>query len=199
MNAHAQIGSLEAIGLQQGALVTAGTMIGLIGKSGSATGPHIHFWSNQGVSGNFQFSLSVATSAELLNPSFENGIDPSPWARIGPCNYLVYNDSTSAQQGSRYLAANRNNDPTCSSIYQDVTYMPTLGENYRLAIWVRSATGATRDGMLALWAFGGQNQNTSTPFSVSGSQWQCVETSLSIQRTDVTVLRAQIYLDSLDA
>ena len=64
--AHAQIGSVEAIGLQQGAFVTAGTIIGLIGKSGKAKGPHIHFWSNQGVSGNFQFSLSVAPISPII-------------------------------------------------------------------------------------------------------------------------------------
>jgi hypothetical protein len=142
----------------------------------------------------------LSTSQLLDNPSFEYGSNPTSWQVSGSCNYIAYaNDaSVAAQHGNRYLAVNPNNDPNCSSIYQDINYAPKQGESYRFAIWVRSATGAARDGTLALWALGGQNVNAVFPFSINSQQWQCIETSLPIQRSDHTTLRAELYLKSMD-
>lgn len=138
----------------------------------------------------------------LLNPSFETGSDPDPWQWINQsnCTFFAYNDSTIAQDGDYYLATNRNSNSACTSFYQDVPRRPVAGEEYTFGIWVRSSDGSPRQGDLVLWALGGTaEQSPAQSFSVSGSEWHYVSTSLTVQQNDHTSMRAEVYLNTLDS
>lgn len=152
---------------------------------------------NQGLEAATPTSSVFATQL-LVNPSFENGPSPAPWTRFGPCDYRVYTNSAVAFSGVNYLAVNRNNDANCISVSQDVSRTLVPGEMYRFATWVKSSTGVVRNGAVAIWALGGQNISRATGFAISSQEWQCIETSIQILRNDHTVLRAEVYVDSVD-
>lgn len=139
------------------------------------------------------------TGVQLLtNPSFESGSNPSPWRWIGNCNYFAYDNSDIAQEGSRYLATNRNNNADCTSFYQDINRRPVLGEQYTFGLWARSSDGTSRESEVVIWARGGQEEKANTFFTVDGTEWQYFSTSLIVEQNDHTSLRAEVYLHSLD-
>ena len=140
---------------------------------------------------------SGSGAIELTNASFESNTT-TPWEWVGPCNYAVYSGSTS-QSGNYYLATNRNNNNSCYSFYQDALGSPSVGETYRFSIWARSATGSGRQGRVTIWALGGQQISNDAVFSNIGTSWTCVETTLAVQNSNHTGLRAEVYLDSLDS
>lgn len=148
----------------------------------------------------FVGTLMGVTGVQLLaNPSFESGSNPSPWRWIGNCNYFAYSNSDIAQEGSRYLATNRNNNANCTSFYQDIDRRPVAGEQYTFGIWARSSDGTPRDSEVVIWARGGgQEEKGNTFFTVDGTEWQYFNTSLTVEQNDHTSLRAEIYLHSLD-
>lgn len=138
--------------------------------------------------------------AVLQNPSFESG-SRLPWAFLSynsACNWAVYPWPDVAREGQYLLATNENgNNPDCTGFHQDINRNPEIGESYRFAIWVRSA-GPPRNGQLALWALGGQQEVAPVDFSGVGPAWQCVETQLTVQRGGHSGLRAEVYLYSDD-
>jgi hypothetical protein len=143
--------------------------------------------------------LVNSLSSTLQNSSFESQVgNPTFWNILGPCNNYVYENSSIAYDGKRYLATNRNNNTNCSSFYQDVTGSMTVGTIYRLAIWVRSSNGTARNGEVVLWALGGTQEKGSKTYTTSGTGWQCVETALTLANSGHSAIRAEMYLKSTD-
>ncbi len=136
----------------------------------------------------------------LQNSSFEQGNNPTPpWKWLDTtCNRYAYQDASIAFDGSYYLATNKNNSTTCKSFYQDITGTPNLGGTYTFRIMARSSNGVPRQGEIVIWALGGQQEKSTTSFSLSATTWTEIQTSLTIQRNDHHAIRAEIYLHSLD-
>ncbi|MGB1249329.1 MAG: hypothetical protein ACPG8W_01745 [Candidatus Promineifilaceae bacterium] len=139
-----------------------------------------------------------SANAVLSNVSFESN-SREPWT-IHPhnnaCNWAIY--SGGAKHGTYYFATNEKGHPSdCNSFYQDIAYMPNVNDTYRFAIWVRSR-GSTRTLSPTIWALGGSQENGQTTYQVSGTTWQCVETSLQVRRSGHSGLRTEVYLQSND-
>jgi murein DD-endopeptidase MepM/ murein hydrolase activator NlpD len=142
---------------------------------------------------------TAPSDSTLSNPSFESGnVDPWTWFDPGACNRAIYSNSTISHDGNYYLATNRNNNyDTCKSFYQDIAQTPAAGDNLRFGIWIRPrSSDLTVEGKVAVWALGGDPESENTPFSVTGSQWQCVEASLPVQNDGHDGVRTEIYLES---
>lgn len=214
---------LSSVLVSGGESVQQGQHIGYSGASCGATGPHLHFALWNGVQNEVRVSFADASvqlhggivrpsrtgfleyrytaesgnrNPSFSNPSFETG-DALPWEWLGPCNRAIYQNGSIAHDGSYYLATNRNNDPNCISFFQDIDTAPDVGETYRFAFWVRSTDNTARQGRIAIWALGGEQESRATAFSVN-NEWQCVETDLNVQNGGHSALRTEVYLDSLD-
>ena len=133
----------------------------------------------------------------LVNPSFESGSQP-PWTWSGSCNSAVYSHSDTVLHGEHYLATNRKDNPDCTSFYQDFWQTPSVDDTYRFAIWLRSSIGHLRQGRVTISALGGEQEDNHTPFFIRGTEWQCIESSLTIQKGGHNGMRPEVYLDSLD-
>lgn len=144
-------------------------------------------------------SGALAEPNLLVKPSFESNI-PEPWTWVDPsvCSRLIYENASIAYDGTHYLATHTNNNSDCRSFLQDVSRTINVGETYRGAIWVRSSTGANKEGRLAIWALGGNEETDSISFSSSSTTWKCYETDLTISNTGHSAVRLEIYLDSID-
>jgi hypothetical protein len=149
--------------------------------------------------------LPIIFGPILGNASFEEpGFEPSwQWTTPDVVTYQVRTDTQIALHGERFLAANRLNDDFGNkSFYQD-TRSPEAGSTYTFSIWVRAkdSSASPRTGRVALWAFGGvpEREHSTRNFQVSGTAWQCVETSLTVQAGGHAILRAEVYLTSLDS
>ena len=130
----------------------------------------------------------------LNNSSFESGTQG--WSLVGPCNYTTYQNNP--HHGNSYLAANRNGNPACTSIYQDINIPVQAGQTYRLGAWIRSGSGNNLEGSVVLWGIGqNPNENASAGYSFDGSYWKCIETVFTPTMSH-TSFRAEFYLGSMD-
>jgi len=136
---------------------------------------------------------------KIKNGSFEEGIEP--WAFTNEdnvCNQGIGDQNVFDQENKHFLMTNRNFDANCFSLYQDVGGDFSVGETYNFGIWVRASNeNAPREGRIGLWALGGEQESSqATPFTTTGSEWSCFETSLTIANEGHTQLKPEVYLDS---
>lgn len=136
----------------------------------------------------------------LLNSSFGN-MSISPWvwlpATNNTCAWAVYTWAGWAQDGTAFLATN-NPGGVCASFMQDVYMIPQVGDVYRYSIWTKTVNPDRRIG-LTIWAIGGTQEVNQTSYNLPVSNWQCIETALTIKNTGHTRIRAEIYLQNPDS
>jgi hypothetical protein len=129
----------------------------------------------------------------LTNASHERASGALGWAPSGSgVNFAVI--STGGHDGSRYLRANTGTAPLGSSIIQNVAQSTATGQSFVGSIWVRSESGGSAPGRLALWGIGGTNEARSTSFVATG-QWQQIQVSLDTASAHSSV-QMELYMDS---
>lgn len=140
-------------------------------------------------------------ASEFLNPDFEDGDNLSGWKPTVDCTYQVNLNKQDAKFGERYLAISRE-VPDCISFFQDVNFMPEKDATYTFRIWARSSDGKPKRGELVL-RMGqrglyteSQHESAKRRFIVD-NQWKCIETSLTVKYAGHTLLRPEVYLESV--
>ena len=129
----------------------------------------------------------------LVNGDFEDA-ELTGW-QIAPCGGEARH-SEQSHNGSRLLAVRRD-APDCHSIFQDVGFALTEGDEIQAALWLRSEDGSRLNGRLALWAIGDSPQeNSGVDISTEEGRWQCVEVSLAIGQASHSWVRWELYLNS---
>jgi len=102
----------------------------------------------------YNFDGAQLVNDGLSNASWEDG-SWAPWSVLpnggGTVNYAAESGST-AQEGGVYGASDTTT--AAGSVYQDVSASPSPGQSYTFSVWIRSKTGNTLTGTLALWALG---------------------------------------------
>lgn len=137
-----------------------------------------------------QVSKNQLTAGSFEGGSFEG------WQRsAGDVNVAVYKGSQDTPAKARDYFAATNSPRTGESVYQDADVETVVGDVYTAELWVRAPQGY--QGTLALWALGGSaTEGASAPFTANGT-WQLVSFTLPIRVDGHTVLRYQIYSNTV--
>ena len=125
------------------------------------------------------------------------------WQKHGNCELKT--EQENSNDGGTYLVVDTA-DPECISIYQDFLLYPSREEQYYLSAWLRNANeDRSVSGELVLWTgndpieLHGIVENGGVPFRLSGSEWQCVETTLPVTVDTQNTLRTEIYFKTENA
>ncbi|MEM7531113.1 MAG: carbohydrate binding domain-containing protein [Chloroflexota bacterium] len=132
--------------------------------------------------------------ATLYDGGFE--LDPrlTFWHWIEqPCAYEV-KAGIDAYAGNHSLVLNRT--AGCRSLYYDGRPELTQGDTYHLSAWVRAPNDKPNALTLALSALGGENESNGQRVIMGSSEWDCVETSLTIEQDGHHTLRSEIFLET---
>nr|WP_276309112.1 carbohydrate binding domain-containing protein [Herpetosiphon llansteffanensis] len=134
----------------------------------------------------------LCPSIPIRNPSIEQGTEG--WLPSGTC--AINRDTNAAYEGTGYIVAKRIGSGLCNSVVQDVAYPVQANRTYRVATWVRSPSGYSLNGTVALWGISPPPINPTNGyknFTTVGSGWQCVEAVYSPTSNHPT-LRIEFYL-----
>ena len=146
---------------------------------------------------NYDLDNAQLINAGLTNASFELG-SPAPWNKFNLAsnvNLTTYTNASVAKGGSAY--AEMNSSAANGSVGQDVAVAPQPGQSYSFSVWVRSADGSTVNGAVNLWGLGGTPENTSVPFTATGT-WKLVTVPLDVRLAGHTTMRAEVYMSTIN-
>ncbi len=141
-------------------------------------------------------------SSTISNPSFETGSLAS-WKVVqdnAACTWSVANLPEIAQEGSYLMQISKSALQTnCQGINQDITLSPQVGQQYRFAIWTRSASAAyPRTATISISGIGASVDSNSITFSGITDRWVCLESVVSITQNGQTGLRVAVDLENSD-
>jgi hypothetical protein len=124
--------------------------------------------------------------------SFEAGA--TGWSHGAATNLAVNKATTAAPAADGTSYATTNTSVAASTLTQDVTLSPTVGDVYTAEVWVRSTSAKPFTGRLALWGLGAKNAAAAKSFTATPT-WTLVQVTLPIT-VAYTSLRFQIYEDT---
>jgi hypothetical protein len=135
----------------------------------------------------------AGTAIALTSPSFENGL--ASWhPGNGALTLTVTGPDLQARGGAYSLTATP--AAAARSVAQAVSRSVPVGETDTAAIWVKTTSGATATGQLALWALGGTGNDLAiTAFTATGT-WTQITASLTSTHSGHTSLQLETYLNS---
>lgn len=143
---------------------------------------------------NFDVDAANLADAGLANASFEQGANN--WSFTPGTARAIY--SGSAYEDSNYLEWNTGSAGAGSSVYQDVSTLPLVGQTYQGSMMLRSPSGAPVSAQLVLWATAGPSPSEAgvTTVNLSSTSWTRYSVSLQVAKSGFTDLRLQLYLNS---
>ena len=127
----------------------------------------------------------------LLNPGFE-AEQGAPWQELDRC--LVTPDAGAAHSGAGFVRAQKTAE--CGSLFQDAFDAIAPGDAATFSIWLRAAGSTPARGQLALRAIGADNELAELPFTLTDTNWACLEVSLETQLADHVHWRPEVYFSS---
>jgi hypothetical protein len=135
----------------------------------------------------------AGTTIALTSPSFETGL--ASWhPGNGAMTLTITGPDLQARGGAHSLTATP--AAAARSVAQTITRSPLVGETDTAAIWVKTTSGTTATGQLALWGLGGTGNDVSvTPFTANGT-WTQVTATLTTTHAGHTSLQIETYLNT---
>ena len=135
-----------------------------------------------------------------LELGFEHEDDLQKWViRGGEDCKLDSVAADDAHEGSGYARLARLNG-ACESIFHDIDVPPTTNSHARFGIYLRNGVEGGSQVGVTLWADGPEMTrdtvtNVGRPVVVFDSEWSCIEVLMPIDATQITQIRAEIYVN----